>query len=99
MRDRSMRKHPRARSHHLAPGFRLEQTPKEQFLDPTQGLRAPYCTRGLFSFSFSFPVSFILLLSSCSTYHTTDSSALIYCTRALLSLSRDASYNSKRDSY
>ena len=94
MRDRSVRKHPR--SHHLSPGFRLEQTPKEQFLDPTQGLRAPFRTRG---FSFYFPVSFILLLSSCFTYHTTDSSALIYCTRALLSLSRDASYNSKRDSY
>ena len=55
MRDRSMRKHPRARSHHLAPGFRLEQTPKEQFLDPTQGLRAP--------FLYAWPILFLFLFS------------------------------------
>jgi hypothetical protein len=39
--------------HHLAPGLRLEQTPKT-ILDPVTGPRAHYCTLGPFPYSYPF---------------------------------------------
>ena len=104
-RDGSVRMHPR--SHHLVPGLRLEQTPKTNFWTPLRGFAlltvrsVPPSLILLFSL---FPrilyssVSAILLLSLCSTYHTTDSGATHLLYAPLVFPSRDAYHNSKCDS-
>ena len=57
----------------LSPGLCLRQA--SNFWHPVTGLRALYCTHGLFLLFLLFHVFPILLLSPCSTYCTTDSSA------------------------
>ena len=57
----------------LSPGLCLRQA--SNFWHPVTGLRALYCTRGLFFLFLPFHVFLILLLLSCSTYCTTDPSA------------------------
>ena len=103
-RDGSVRMHPQ--SHHLVPGLHLEQTPKTNFWTPLRGfvlLTVRSVPPSLILLFPLFPhilyssVSAILLLSLCSTYHTTDSGATHLLYMPLVFPSRVAYYNSKHD--
>ena len=103
-RDGSVCTHPR--SHHLVPGLRLEQTPKTNFWTPLRGFALLTVHSVLLFLILLFPlfphvlyssVSAILLLSLCSTYHTTDSSATHLLYAPLVFPSHNAYHNSKRD--